>query len=361
MPSTSRYLNYTPWGGQLNNTRMCFEVALVLAVLSSRTLVIPPDYRWRNEPEFVDGRYRPLHPAEFLEFETITRALTVITHDEYLAMTDPESRADSAELIFTPGSCVFCHPHIPRPDSLEASRLVDFAAGRTQFLELTPEMQDRTVLNVQAPTLETFYTFFFFSSQADEFACRRFIRDYVRFKPAILTLGGGLAASLGSFSALHIRRNDFFWQFPEQDLPARAILNRLPAHLRTQLYIASDEPNRQLLAPLREHFEIRFLEDLTGSGSVTAGLPSDWLACVEQVICAQAREFVGTRLSTFSGYITRLRGYQQADDLGFYFTDGPPGGELDLEGAHTYSWNNWLRCGYPLWGREFREGWECGA
>jgi len=39
---------------------------------------------------------------------------------------------------------------------------------------------------------------------------------------------------------------------------------------------------------------------------------------IEQVICAGGRRFFGTRLSTFTGYIYRLRGYINAPDLNQY-------------------------------------------
>jgi hypothetical protein len=68
--------------------------------------------------------------------------------------------------------------------------------------------------------------------------------------------------------------------------------------------------------------------------------------------------FIGTRLSTFSAYITRLRGYRGAGNLESYFTDGSPGSEMDDRGSPRFSWINWIRSGYPFWGREFREGWQ---
>jgi hypothetical protein len=35
---------------------------------------------------------------------------------------------------------------------------------------------------------------------------------------------------------------------------------------------------------------------------------------VEQIVCASGRQFVGTKMSTFSAYIYRLRGYLGATD-----------------------------------------------
>src|SRR5262249_4168894 len=90
-----------------------------------------------------------------------------------------------------------------------------------------------------------------------------------------------------------------------------------------------------------------------------ADLTAGSLACVEQEVCAAARVFVGTRLSTFSGYITRLRGYRRAEDTGSYFTDGSEGSEMDDGDNPPFSWTNWLRRGQPIWGREFREAWDC--
>jgi hypothetical protein len=34
---------------------------------------------------------------------------------------------------------------------------------------------------------------------------------------------------------------------------------------------------------------------------------------------------------------------------------------MDTAGAPPYSWTNWLRAGYPIWGREFKEGWTVTA
>jgi hypothetical protein len=110
---------------------------------------------------------------------------------------------------------------------------------------------------------------------------------------------------------------------------------------------------------VRDRYEVYFLDDFRSV--FPAGIPSAWLACVEQMVCAFALLFMGTRLSTFSAYITRLRGYYGAPDKNIYFSDGYPGGEMDSQGSPPFSWINWIRNGNPWWGREFREGWELSS
>src|ERR1017187_4363160 len=66
----SRYLTYTPWPADFNNTRMCFETALVLAYIARRKLFLPA-YRLEHEPMVENGQFRPLHPGECFELERL--------------------------------------------------------------------------------------------------------------------------------------------------------------------------------------------------------------------------------------------------------------------------------------------------
>jgi hypothetical protein len=70
-------------------------------------------------------------------------------------------------------------------------------------------------------------------------------------------------------------------------------------------------------------------------------------------VCSRARIFVGTKLSTFSGYIQRMRGYM---------TDQPHKEVYDTQtvfpSGYAPSWSEiWDHptCG---WCREFKESWE---
>jgi hypothetical protein len=351
-----RYLSYTPWPGQLNNTRMCFETALVLAYLTRRCLVMPSGYRRQQDPEVEAGRFRPLHPAECFDLKTLNGIVPVIAREEYDACAG--APCDQVDLAFTPGSSVFCFPKIPAPGSAEEFRLRDFAASRSRFLEITPEMTACRTLNIRSAMLEHFYMFFYFSRAQDELDCKRLVRDHVRFRSEIVDAAKRIAAALGSYCALHVRRNDFFILYPQQNVPAHRLLENVERRVPvgSRLYIATDETDRSFFADLRGRYDLFSLDCFRSL--LPENLPADSLACVEQTICAFADLFIGTNLSTFSAYITRLRGYYGAADQNTYFTDGSVGSEMDSEGSPPFSWIHWLTSGNPWWAREFKEAWE---
>ena len=120
-----KYLTYTPWPGDMNNTRMCFETALVLAYLSRRCLVTPRDYRRECEPEVEAGMFRPLHPGVYFELETLEGIVPVMGRDEYDRRVTVAEQADRFDLVFENGTAVFCFPKVPAPGSPEGGRLLD--------------------------------------------------------------------------------------------------------------------------------------------------------------------------------------------------------------------------------------------
>lgn len=358
MDGKTKYLTYTPWQGELNNTRMCFETALVLAYLTKRCLVMPKEYRRHHEPMVEGGRFRPLHPAECFGLATLDGTVGIVSRDEYDRAVPADGQFDRIDLTLTPGTSVFCFPKIPALGSPDDDRLRHFAVARSRFLEISPEMEACRTLNVKSPTLEHFYTFFYFSNARDDMECKRLVRDHVKFKTTIIDTAAEVAAALGSYCALHVRRNDFLRLYPHQNIAAQRVLEntRKQVHSGTRLYIATDEPDRSFFANFRSFYDVCFIDHF--GRLLPENLPAGALACVEQTVCAFAQLFIGTKLSTFSGYITRLRGYYGAADKNSYFTDGSPGSEMDNRGSPRFSWSNWVKSGNPLWGREFREAWE---
>jgi hypothetical protein len=116
---------------------------------------------------------------------------------------------------------------------------------------------------------------------------------------------------------MHIRRGDFLQYYPEEVITVDAIWkgtkHLLDPQISTLLYIATDETNLTYFEPFRSMFELRFLDDYSLAARLgEEHLGQNQLGMVEQVICANAHTFIGTPLSTFTGYITRMRGTSQS-------------------------------------------------
>ena len=74
------------------------------------------------------------------------------------------------------------------------------------------------------------------------------------------------------------------------------------------LFIATDERNKTFFDPIKEHHEVRFLDDYWDVGKL-GDLDPYFLGMVDTIIASHGRTFAGTWFSTFSGFINRMRGY----------------------------------------------------
>lgn len=195
--------------------------------------------------------------------------------------------------------------------------------------------------------LTHFYAFLFFAEPSMERRIKRFVRDRLRYHDAVYCTAGKIVGMLKSLAeqenavirddakdssssahgnananpnpnahtrdfhyvSFHIRRGDF--QHKHTQLEAEEIL-RLTEPLVSNrgnkiAYISTDEKNRTFFIPFLKTFKaVRFLSDFE---PVVAGLNQNYLGMIEQVICANSHTFIGTPLSTFTSYITRMRGF----------------------------------------------------
>ena len=120
------------------------------------------------------------------------------------------------------------------------------------------------------------------------------------------------------------------------------------------VYIATDEKNTSLFAPFFDTFgAVRFLSDYINDNttqeqsttqSTTQGgttqeqvfslqdMNPNHLGMVEQLVCANAHTFIGTPLSTFTGFITRMRGFMNRTTVaGLPLPPPPLGAAVNLD------------------------------
>jgi hypothetical protein len=307
-----RYLAFDCDIGGWNNILMHFEIMVVLAWLTGRTLVLPP-----ARPFYLLGS-QPRTLLDFLDLESLRKYLDVVAAEEFAPEScthksfhtrmeedghSPDWNAIDDALLHPAGAISI------RPELI--SRLF----GRRP-IGITSAEVDCDILYFPATKKHRMFgvpeAFFLFSEPENESRSRALIRDAVQFRPEILALveQAMLTPPLAGqdYSAMHVRRGDF--QYEKTRVTGTEILrhteNILPA--KQTLYLATDEVDQGFLGPFQDYFRLVRFSDL--SADVVAQTPDHWIGIVETLVCAAAPgRFVGTRLSTFSSRIATLRGH----------------------------------------------------
>ena len=130
----------------------------------------------------------------------------------------------------------------------------------------------------------------------------------------------GIEGIMGSFVGVHMRRGDFV---ELGLLQAGEDLNRVRNSIRKHLqpsepfYLATNEHDPEVLSTFRAMGAVLW-QDVLRERLVTEAidkLPTlkhmlgfeDYIGLIEQMVCARARMFIGTKCSSFTGQILNLR------------------------------------------------------
>jgi hypothetical protein len=159
----------------------------------------------------------------------------------------------------------------------------------------------------------------------------------------------------GDFDTFHVRRGDF--QYTVTRATAEEILEMAQKKLtaNSTIYIATDERDKSFFLPLKNHYDVVFLEDFAPE---LQNVNTNYYGMIDQLVASRGRIFFGCWFSTFTGYINRLRGYH-ADD---HQTEGY---ELGIIPSYYYALRDrfeHMQVFYPVkqmfYAREFPTSWR---
>ena len=408
-PRDRKYVVMEPDLGGWNNIRMSLEVAIAFVLVTGRILVLPPHQilyllatKTRNGrtgvEDYVDlSRIQLAKGVEIMPMSEFLRdvAATGMLANKPFQLGEKESfetvrgrklwdyLADACwSRPWQPGKTFLTlNTSVMEETFIDPVRLEDMAIPeqnrKLRWYDADMASQRAVYFsgNPKNRLLTLFYAYLFFPTAKEERLVKRFVRDRVRYKDKIYCVGGRIVEQMAlladpsvtlpyrsmqrtKYVAFHIRRGDF--QHKWVKIPAEEILALtlclVPDRARRVAYIATDEQNSSFFDPFRAAFkQVYFLQDFTRGAYASIGLGDmqrNELGMVEQVVCASSDVFIGTPLSTFTGYITRMRGYMNATvpgmyDRTFYYMQKHRNQLQDSPHIHV-----------PFWPREFVEAFE---
>ena len=332
------YVLYKEWPGGFNNIRMSYELALCIAFLLNRTLVLPP-----NSSYYLLENYCGLN--DFFDFSN--KQIKIIKYEEF---RDIEHIFDSFDNIkskckkinIKTDNCVYNFEPLEPPTSFTKKREVlnikDLISENDRYLYF-----DRNLLG-------NFYSTFF---TKHEDSLKTLINKTVRYRNEIFDIGWAFINLLGdkNYYSLHLRRNDF--QYKDLFITAEELLINIQNIIPKQgtLYIATDHQDEKFFKLIKEHYNVIFYNDLKSKLNHLE-FNNNWIPIIEQLICSRAIKFIGNKLSTLSSYVYRMRGLMNDIEDKTFIVNTEQFKEEDQTSFKVD------RGFIANWAREYRDAWE---
>jgi len=312
--------------GGLNNIRLGWEAAGIIAYETGRTLVIPPKMPFY----LIDWGAPPFQPPEpdsksqmsdFLNMHQLADGLHVVTFDEFRQQNNFPAHLSDIDVLKSLAD---------RSDAVTITEdicdLQTYSTHDENMLYVNNPNKDASVGRLFGCTdwQELGDVHLTSREQIDSDAHVSLLRNHFVWHEEVFELAGPIIEQLGMFqyNALHYRFGDL--QFTESKQSPSSIAEKyfdteLGRELfqNSVLYISTDTLSDDVMQAfqtlgIKTMWSKDFFENsdspiahlLERKGPVRV---NQLKGPVEQVVCAFAKIFVGTKLSTFTGYINRLR------------------------------------------------------
>jgi len=265
------------------------------------------------------------------------------------------------------------------PNEVSASpieRLQEMRGNRKNLCIYDQEMQKQRLVHFMTNykqghrLLIHFYAFMFFYDWKHDLWSKRFVRDHLRYLDEIMCAAGRIVSLLrekaraideeninGDFDTLHIRRSDFQQQYPSTQLEAMELFKLSKEELTpgSVVFIATDHMDKAFFKPFSDVYNVFFLSDFKDTLS---DLNISYLPMVDQIVASKGKIFYGTFYSTFTGYITRLRGYYATKNHIAGYKEGITKSFYFFPSNKKRDVIEYKSVKGPFWAREFPAAWR---
>ena len=323
----NKYVILKPWSGGFNNIRMSFEIAACIAYRLNRILIIPEAYKMYllensnsldNFFERIDYKIKiqSMSTNNFQELEKISKVYEFKCDEYYINLSSSKSvfnyHKDLKEIVIN---------------------------------------NDDKYIYFKENLLGNFYSVIHDDNILE---LKHFVYKHIHYKECIFAQAYSIVEYINNnfknYYSIHLRRNDFQYQYKDLCINNCELLNNIKNHIPkgSTLYIATDLKDKDQLGILCTYYNIIILKDV--ENLLNKYINIDLYGMIEQIVCSRAIKFIGTKNSTFSSYIYRLRGYMKDIlDKSYIINTSPKLNDYNLLE------NNWSG-NQDIWAREYENG-----
>ena len=285
--------------GGFNNIRMSFENYIVLAKLTKRILVLPPPQKVYHLDQTKSYGFQ-----DFFDLDNLAKYIDWIPCSQHpvLCQTNQEYKD------FIKNQCyVF---HWDGTDIISEEYILDETQNRK--IHFIDELQSHPYIANSARLLNHPCCLYHFTDTTNK-QIKQFLFDSVKFHPHIRNIIQRIISQNKSLArlnyyAIHIRRGDLQYPFIRNNPIHNIYLQvRQLIPLGSIIYIATDEKDKSQFSSFFNDYNVLFYDSVKPNNPID----KSFIPLVEMGICVMSQLFIGTRLSTFSGYIFIMRGYQK--------------------------------------------------
>jgi hypothetical protein len=335
-----KYLIFKPWNGGFNNVKMSLEIASVIAYRLNRILVMPSHTSFS-----IDHLKKQYELSEFFDVKNI--GIETMNMKKFCSQNNITEDWDEIKNI---------------------SKVYNFDITNS-YLNLTKEKEidykfhkERDIINIDnspkniyfdGNLLGSFYTILHDKNMNE---LKKYVGKCIHYNKIFFSMAESviyyLESNYGKYYSMHIRRGDFNQVYNDVcvdiDTIHKNIRELIPEG--SYLYISTDIVNKKDLGILNDKYKIFIFKDVI---NLIKCDNEDFYGLIEQIICSRGEKFIGTKLSTFSNYIYRLRGYMNdITDKNYYINTelNTPDNKIEQE------WYIEMNCLDQIWSREFKDG-----
>jgi len=370
MQDDKKYIIFTPYRCGLGNVMMSIELALSIAYITKRILIVPATCWSYGLSGYNDDKKSWIDIWKIFDFDQVKKEFDVMLMSNVEELANIVGLGNSDSHI---GNIANFNLDMYKFNTINENAqsiddnicFVNNASQYSQSEDYLNFVSDRPVIDLDRPEKYLVFDSVLFGhywyqiypgSSVERNTLKNKVNSCIAYKKYYRDIANEkVKQTIGPYNAVHVRRGDFSQyrtSFIENVNSGEKMLTALKQLFPTDLplYIATDEPDKDFFKVIATEYKIYFYN------SFDFNLSKLEETILDQIICSQAESFYGTYISTFSKRINIMRGLENKQAYDYMGINHIVEHQIEKTG---YPWIEnsskrwrWHDSSYPQWTQE---------